>query len=259
MNIFSVEFILASFLIFVRVSSLIFSAPYFSTSVFPQRVKLFFAVTLTIVLYPIIPLQGAVLATNASLVEVVIAIVKEILVGVSMGLVGQIIFGGVQMAGVLVSYDLGISFGSVVDPLSRNKNNTLTQFMILMAILLFLGIRGDVLYIKALVDSFKIVPLGHVHPAEAGPVFLKIAVYLFKVGAQLAAPFLVVLFLMDMSFAVFARIMPQSNIFFIALPLKVGVGILIFIAALPYMPVAFHTFFTQLWNYLFIILRSLGM
>jgi len=226
--------------------------------VFPQRVKLFFAIALTIVLYPIIPLQGAVLAPNATIIEVLIAVIKEALVGISMGLVGQIIFGGVQMAGVLVSYDLGISFGSVVDPMSREQNGTLTQFMILLATLLFLGIRGDVIYIKALVESFKIVPIGHVFPAEAAPLFLKMAVYLFKIGVQLASPFLVVLFLLDMSFAVFARIMPQANIFFIALPLKVGVGIIIFIVVLPFLPVAFHTFFSHLWNDLSTILYALG-
>ncbi|HKJ47291.1 MAG TPA: flagellar biosynthetic protein FliR [Balneolales bacterium] len=258
MNIFSVEFILASFLIFVRVSSLIFSAPYFSSAVFPQRIKLFFAFAVTIVLYPIIPLQGAVLATDATIIQVVIAILKEVLVGLSMGLVGQIIFGGVQMAGQLVSYDLGISFGSIVDPVTSQQNGVLPQFMTLLAILLFLGIRGDALYIKALAASFSIVPIGHVYPAEAAPVFLKMAVYLFKIGVQLASPFLVVLFLMDLSFAIFARIMPQSNIFFIALPLKLGVGILVFLIVLPYLPVAFNTFFNHLWNYLSIVLHSIG-
>lgn len=258
MNIFSVPFILAAFLIFVRVSTLILSAPYFGLTVFPPRIKLFFAVVLTVALYPIIPLQGTALPTDATFIEVLIAIIKEVLVGLSMGFVGQLIFGGVQLGGELISFDLGISFGSSVGPAIEGQSEIFSQLLVLIGIFLFLGFHGDTMYIKALAASFSIVPVGHSFPAHTAFDFLKMGIYLFKIGVQLASPFLVVLFFMDLSFAIFGRIMPQANIFYLELPVKVGVGFLIFLLIIPYLPVTFQHYFDDLWQYLANVLHTIG-
>ncbi len=258
MNVFSVPFILAGFLIFVRVSTLVMSAPYFGLSVFPARIKLFFAIVLTVALYPIIPLQGTALATDATFIEVLIAIIKEVLVGLSMGFVGQIIFGGVQLGGELISFDLGISFGSTVDPVSRGQSGVLSQFMVLIGIFLFISFHGDTIYIKALAASFSIVPLGHAFPSRTAIDFLDMTIHLFKIGVQLASPFLVVLFFMDLSFAIFGRIMPQANIFYLELPVKVGIGFVIFLLVTPYMPATFQHIFDSLWHYLSQVLNTIS-
>jgi flagellar biosynthetic protein FliR len=258
MSIYSVEFILTAFLIFVRVTALVGTAPFFGNDSIPVRVKAFFAIALTIMLAPTIPVQGAVVPVDAPILEVVILIVKEVLVGVAMGLTGQLIFAGLQMGGQLMSVNIGLAFASVVDPVNQTQGSIVSQLFGLLGILIFVGIGGDTYYIQALAKSFEVVPIGAGNITLAAPVFIRIATYLFVVGVQMAAPFIIVLFLLDLSFAIFARIMPQANIFFIALPLKLGIGIILLLLILPYTPMAFEHFFQKMWDFLWTVLQQMG-
>lgn len=258
MSLLSIEFILGAFLVFVRVSALVGSAPFFSNGSIPMRVQLFFAVSLTVMLYPIVPVQGGGIPLDATTLEVVILVLQEVLVGVAMGLTGQLIFAGLQMGGELMSVNIGLSFASVVDPVNQSQGSIVSQLFGLLGVLVFIGVGGDGYYIRALAHSFDVVPLGEGMVTRAAPAFIEIATYLFVVGVQMAAPFIIVLFLLDLSLAIFARIMPQANIFFIALPLKLGIGMLLLILILPYAPAAFDRFFTRLWEFLAMVLEYLG-
>jgi len=257
LSIFSVEYILSSFLIFVRIAALIGTAPFFNGAAFPNRVKLFFSFALTIMMYPLLPEYGNLLSASATSFEVLLAVAREILVGVAMGLTGQIIFAGIRMGGELMSVNIGLSFASVVDPVNEGQNQLVSQFFSFLAVLIFLGIGGEAIYLRALEQSFHIVPVGDARVATAALSFFDIARYLFVIGVQISSPFIIVLFLLDLSFAIFARIMPQANIFFIALPLKVGVGVILMLLVLPYTPTALEHFFNQMWIYLGDVLQAL--
>lgn len=257
-SFFSVTFILTAFLIFVRVSTILMTAPFFGSQMFPRRVKLFFAVIVTILLYPVIPLQDAAIPVDATMIQVIIAIFKEVSIGLAMGLVGQIIFSGIQFGGQFISIQVGLGFASVIDPLTQNQNGVLSQMLILLGTIFFLAIGGDAVYLKAMVKSFEIVPLGTVHMAAPAPSLVRMAGQLFIVGVQLASPFIVVLFLMEICFAIFARIMPQANIFFIALPLKVYVGLVLFGIIVPRLLPAFQHFFDLIFKNLAVILRAMS-
>lgn len=254
-SILRVEFILTAFLIFVRVGALVMTAPFFSSGTIPVKVKAFFAIVLTLMMYPVVSVEGMIIPIDATSLEVLVAVVKEMLVGVAMGLTGQLIFAGIQMGGELMSVNIGLSFASVVDPVNQGQRPLVSQLFGLLAVLVFISVGGGAYYLQALAESFEIVPVGDMHLQRAAPTFIQIATYLFVIGVQMAAPFIIVLFLLDLSFAIFARIMPQANIFFIALPLKVGVGVILMLLILPYAPAAFDNFFSRLWTYLDRILQ----
>lgn len=257
MSLLSIEFILTAFLIFVRVAAVVGTAPFFSNGSIPMRVKLFFAMALTVMLYPVVPVQSTGIPVDATTIEVVVLIFKELLVGAAMGLTGQLIFAGLQMGGELMSVNVGLSFASVVDPVNQSQGSIVAQLFGLLGVLVFVGVGGDEYYIRALAHSFDVVPVGEGMVTQAAPVFIEMATYLFVVGVQMAAPFIIVLFLMDLSLAIFARIMPQANIFFIALPLKLGIGMLLLILVLPYTPVAFEHFFERVWDFMSTLLEQI--
>lgn len=258
MPVFSIPFILSAFLIFVRIAAVVGTAPYFSNGSFPMRIRLFFALALSVMLYPVIPAGAVTLTPDTHTLQLIVLILKELMVGAAMGLTGQLIFAGIQMGGELMSVNVGLSFASVVDPVTQGRNSIVSQLFGFLAILIFINIGGDTYYIKALAESFSIIPIGAGDLSLAAPVFIKMATYLFIIGVQMAAPFIIVLFLMDMSFAIFARIMPQANIFFIALPLKLGVGFILLLLILPYAPPAFQHFFNSLWSYLEKVLYAIN-
>ena len=241
----------------VRVTSVIASAPFFGSFVFPIRVKAFFAIAVTILLYPTIPLQGAVIATDATAIEVTIAIFREMTVGVAMGLVGQIIFGGIQFGGQFISIQVGLGFANIVDPQNQIQNPIFSQVFTFLAIIVFMGIDGEAMYLAAMAKSFEIVPLGTADATTLAPGFVELASELFLIGVQLAAPFIVVIFLLDLSFAIFARIMPQANIFFVALPLKIMGGLIMLVLVVPKLGVAFKQFFTVMYENLGNVLQAM--
>ncbi len=250
MALFSVDFILAAFLIFVRISSMIMTAPFFSSAAFPVQIKIFFALITSVLLYPVIPAENVFIPTDSGALFLATAIIIEVLVGAVLGLIGQLIFAGLEMAGRLISLKIALAFADMVDTMTQEQSTIISNLFSLLAVLVFLAIDGDKIYIRALAQSFEVIPLNQAQVHLAGPYLLEVATYLFVIGVQITSPFLVVLFLLDLSLAIFARIMPQANIMFIALPIKIGVGLTLLILVVPYLPVAFEMMFHRLYDFL---------
>ena len=246
----TIDMILSGFLVFVRIAAMVMTAPFFNSKAYPVQVKLFFAITSTVLLFYIIPSSGAYLSASADGVFIVTAIIMEALVGIAMGLVGQLVFAGLDMAGNLISINTSLSFANMVDPQNQQQSSIITNILNMLGIIVFLAVDGDKLYLSALAKSFEVIPVNQAEIHMAGPFMLEIATYLFVVGVQLTSPFILVLFLMDVTLAIFARIMPQANMMFIALPLKFGVGIGVLMLAIQYLPTAFNMIFQQLFEFL---------
>jgi flagellar biosynthesis protein FliR len=257
MPISSIDLILGAFLIFVRVGALVMTAPFFSVAVFPVRVKVFFALFTSLLLFPVIPAENVAVAMDASSIFFFTLIVKEALTGIAMGLVGQLIFAGLEMGGQLIAVQAALSFANVVDSTTEQQNTVVSNFITTLAVLVFLAIDGEKMYMMALVYSFEVIPISMARLEMASPEFIKAAVYLFMIGVQVATPFLVVLFMLNLSFAIFARIMPQANIFFIALPVKMGIAMVMLYLVIPYLPVAFDEMFSRLFDYLSNVIEAM--
>lgn len=257
MSLLTPEYILAAFLIFVRVSSLVMTAPFFNSAAFPARVKLFFALVISFILSFIIPADSVLIPLETELPFLVTAIILEILVGVALGLVGQLIFAGIEMAGQLISLKITLSFAQIVNTMTQQKSDVVGNLFSMLAVLVFLAMEGDKIYLSGLVKSFELIPINQAELQHAGPFMLEVANYLFIIGVQLAAPFLIVLFLLDLTLAIFARVMPQANILFIAIPIKLLLGFVLLSWLLPYMPDAFSRIFQHLYDYLIEIIGIL--
>lgn len=247
---FSVDYILAAFLIFMRVGGMIMTAPFFSSASFPVQIKIFFAVITSLLLSFVIPAESAAVSAESGTAFIVTAIVLEALVGIALGLIGQIIFAGLELAGSLISLKITLSFAQMVDTMTEQQNEVISNIFSMLAILIFLSIDGDKVYINALARSYEVIPVNMAEIQLTGNYMLEAATYLFIIGVQIASPFLIVLFLLDLSLAIFARIMPQANIMFIAIPVKIGIGLTLMLLILPYIPDAFEIMFRRLYDFL---------
>jgi flagellar biosynthetic protein FliR len=234
------------------------TAPFFSSAAFPARIKLFFALITSMLLTFVIPSGQVLITVESDGFFLPAAIILELLVGVALGLVGQLVFAGLEMAGRLISLKIGLGFANVVNSMTQQQSSVVSNLFTMMAVLIFLSIDGDKIYIKALAKSFEVIPVNQAEIHLAGPYMLEIATYLFVIGVQITSPFLVVLFLLDLSLAIFARIMPQANIMFIALPIKIGVGVVLLILVIPYLPVAFEMMFQRLFDFLYQLLAAIS-
>lgn len=247
-NILQPQTVIAFFLIFVRVSTILLFAPFFNSQVFYNQIKVFFAIVVTFVVMPNVPVNMDNIPTDAGFIELLILTFKEMLIGFSMGLIGQIVLGGIQLGGQFISIQVGLSFANVVDPTTQLQNPIFSQILTLFAILIFLAIGGDIIYLKALNQSFEVIPLGQVAVNGGVDILIEGVGYLFVIGLQMSSPFIVSLLLLDVAFAIFAKMMPQANIFFIAMPLKVGAGIVMLWLVVPRLAVAFTQYFNDMWG-----------
>jgi len=136
----------------------------------------------------------------------------------------------------ILDYQMGLAMANIMDPATSEQTPLLGQFNNLVAMLLFLATDAHHLFVKALVASFQIVPpYGFHFSSGVMDPLIRVSGEMFVIGIKLGAPLIAVLLLMSVAFGLAARAVPQMNIFFVAGPLKILVGLLFMVFSLPYM------------------------
>lgn len=155
----------------------------------------------------------------------------ELLAGLLMGLVVAWIFDAVAFAGQLMDTQMGFSFAQILDP-STGGSASVSGSMLLQITLLFLFLTGlHHQMIQALVESYRLVPIGAGIPLHPQELIILTGQMLAR-GVQLAAPVLVTLFFVDVLEGVAGKMMPQLQLIQLAFPLKIAVGLAIFVLLL---------------------------
>jgi flagellar biosynthetic protein FliR len=228
----SPQFTWSFFLILIRTSGLLVSAPLLSHRGIPSQSKVGFAFFFALVL---VPLEHERLAPPPEqLGDVADAVLREVLFGLALGLAMNIVFMGLQAGSHLIGVQLGFSLGGVLDPISGNQFNALDQLYSLLATLVFFTINGHHLVIQALAETVRAVPPGTFDPfalrvENLGPIFVGFMV----TAARIAMPVVVALSLADLGMGFVARTVPQVQVLVVGAPIKIAVGLLVLIAALP--------------------------
>ncbi|GIV61246.1 MAG: flagellar biosynthetic protein FliR [Rhodothermaceae bacterium] len=214
---------LGVFLVFVRVGGLFVSAPFFGQTTVPVRLRIFMAVLLAYLLVGLTPdpLPPSVFTPFGLMVAVGV----EALTGVVIGLSAQFIFWGFQYAGDVLGFQMGLSLAQVFNPVDGQQTNPMGRFLVMTFLLVFILLDGPHHLIRALVASYQAVPLGGARLMAAGPLMLGWAGALFTTALRLAAPFMVTFFLVEAALGIFARVVPQADLFSLSLPLKLLVGL----------------------------------
>ncbi len=221
-------FLLVSF----RAAGLFISAPILGHRTIPPVIKAGLAIMLAIILIPVASLTPAPQMDSIWILAIFAA--KEMLVGFIIGFFFSLIFIGVQMAGNIVGYQIGLAIVNVLDPEAGTEVSIIGEFWFIIAALIFLSIDGHHAIISAFADSYRLVPVGVFNFAgSAGEFLIRFSAYAFVMAIKLAAPVIITLFLTEVALGIVARTAPQMNIFIVGLPLKIGVGFLVLATALP--------------------------
>jgi len=220
------EYLLRVLLVFVRIGGLLAAAPFFSQRFIPVQVKVMLAAILA---FSLAGLAGGALPPGVTHpVGFVVAVAIEAATGAMLGFAAQFVFYAVQFAGEIVGFQMSLSLAQIYNPVSGEPSNPIGQLLTLLFLLLFLLLDGPQQIIVALVSSFNVVPLAGADLAAGGPLLLQWTGAFFTTALRLAAPFMVTLFLVDVALGVFARMVPQADLFSLSLPLKLLVGLSLF-------------------------------
>lgn len=245
-------------LIFLRIMSAIVAIPLFGYQVVPVAVKAAIGFVLTLaVIPPALPL-GPISPPPGALPLISLG-VKEVLIGVAIGLVGGLFFAGAEMAGRVVGVQSGIGVATTIDPLTEQESDPIAQLKYLLALVLFLTLDMHHQVLLALKSSLEIIPPGEAYLSEPLlPFYLRLVVSTIATGVRVAAPVVGVLFVGEVALGFVARAIPQMNVFFVSIPLKIGVSLMILIAALPLTAQLLGAHFQTISQGLFKVIGMLG-
>jgi flagellar biosynthetic protein FliR len=239
---FNVDQVIFFLLVFVRISTIIALLPVFGSWSIPFQLKVGLSLLLSVILF------GSVMSTAVQ-TEIafspglfILLIMKEVLVGLAIGFVSSMLFTAVQFAGMLIDTEMGFGFVELVNPFTDEPVTVMGQFQVIIFTILFLLFNGHYFLILAIQKSFELVPLMGVNFIEDKMTVHIITMIsnIFILALKFSAPIFVVLFLSGLALGVVARTVPQINIFFVGMPLKILVGISATIFALPMLSVLFR-------------------
>ncbi len=244
-------------LILIRVLAIVLVLPVVSGRQVPIPVKLGFSLALALVVYPAVGTVG--IAVPRSGLALLVALLREIGIGLLIGFLGQLVFAGIQVAGQLIGYQMGFGIVSVMDPQGSQQISIIAIFEHLLAMFLFFVFNVHHLMIQAVAESFRLIPLlqGR-YPLSVMEQLLRNSASLFVTAIQIGAPVMAVLLFANLSMGLISRTVPQMNVFIVAFPLQIGVGLLMLGLSLPVTAGMFHRIFATLGRDVGILLRMMA-
>ncbi|WP_300451268.1 flagellar biosynthetic protein FliR [Accumulibacter sp.] len=216
-----------------RVLALLAAAPPFNNPALTARVRLALGLAITVAIAPALPRIPALdPASGAGL----LFLAQELLIGTGMGFAMRLVFSAVDLAGNVVSLEMGLGFASAYDPQTAGQTAVISEFMGLLALLVFMGINGHLMVLATLTQSFSAIPVGTAQlAADTWSSLAKSAAIMFSAGLLLVLPIVVALMISNLALAVLSRAAPQLNLIAIGFPLTIALGFIALIVGLPYL------------------------
>ena len=168
------------------------------------------------------------------MLQLAFIIAKEFITGITIGFIAYMAFTAIYVAGEIIDMQIGFGVVNVMDPISNIQVPITSNVYFILSMLVYLSVNGHHALIKALFDSYTIVPLGTaVFGAEMADNFMSIFSSIFAVGFKIAAPIVAAILITDVALGTISRMVPQLNVFVIGMPLKILVGIAIIMVTIP--------------------------
>lgn len=237
----------AVFLVAIRIGPLFIMAPVLGSADIPVRVRVFLSLAFALALVMATGVQAeAPLASPGALFA---AAASEFVVGLALVFGVFCAFGALLFGGRLLDIQIGFGVANVFDPISRSQGPLLGTALNLLAIVVFFAVDGHHLLIRGVAWSLTQFPPGRpLADLQLGAIVEQFGI-VFAYGLMVVAPSVIVMLLLDVGLAVAARTMPQMNIFIVAMPLKILVGILVLAMSMQYLAPALYRIFESIPRY----------
>ena len=228
-EIFNEANIVGFILLFFRFGALFIATPIYDHKNIPMNIKAAMAFFFTVVFYASMPT----VSINLDIPTIVIAILGEFLLGLSVGIVLQLAYHVITFAGGQISFMMGFSMASAIDPQSGISMPIISQFLSLLALMVLFALNLHHWILLFIDASLKTVPLGGFLMSKSLFDYIVHATSnMFMVGFMIAFPVIALSWLADVIFGMLMKTMPQFNLLVIGFPIKITVAFVILIATL---------------------------
>lgn len=215
-----------------RIGGLFFTVPIFGSKNYPNTVKVGLILFLSILMaqYASIDTQLSITSTLGFLA----LMVTEIIIGLFIGLLVTLFINFVYMAGNIIDYLIGFSMVSVINPLDETQIPITSNILFIYSTLIFLSLNMHHRIILALVELFRVLPIGRLFDFNISLKYLMVIITdSLSLGVAIAAPFIITILVADFVLGMLSKAMPGMNIFILGMPFKIMVGITVFLFVIP--------------------------
>jgi flagellar biosynthetic protein FliR len=216
--------VFAAGLIFSRVGALLMLIPGIGEQSVPPRIRLGFAFLMTLMLFPLLAAKAPVLPPTVG--AMTLMVIKEVVIGLMIGATLRMFFASMATAGEIVSLQTTLSFAQTAAPGQAQPSASLATFLTLLGLVLVMTTDLHHMFLAAVTHSYSLFPIGRAAPVEdAGALAVQTLGKSFALGLQLAAPVVVFSLIFNIAAGLVGRAMPQFQVFFVATPLIVLLGL----------------------------------
>jgi flagellar biosynthetic protein FliR len=221
---------LSFFLISLRLSAMVLAAPLFSAAAITAPIRIALVMSIAAILTPVVPAPQLNIMSAAGF----ITIAQEIILGLSIGFIMQMVFAAIAMAGEQISFSTGLGFAAMIDPQTGAQSPVITQFLSIVLTFIFLSVQAHHLLIEQIAASYRLIPIGtSIASVKTFLTLLQSAALIFSSSLLIALPVIIALFLINLMIGVLTRIAPQLNIFSVGFPITILVGLGLMLVTLP--------------------------
>jgi len=240
--------VFAFLIIFARIGCAMMIMPGISDSVVPMNVRIHIAMVFSFILIPVVqPLLPEIIPETP--VAFTLLIVKEILTGLFIGLMSQIMMNAMNLVGALVSHASSLSSAFTFNPQMAAQSSVITGFFSIMIVVMIFVTDLHHLLFLGFIDSYEIFP------TQSELMFGDIVVSMsrslgdaFRIGLMIGAPFVIVSIAVFIGMGLVARLVPQIQVFIVSVPVQVMTGLILLMTSVSAMMLYFLGAYEAFWR-----------
>lgn len=216
---------------FMRISAMLMAIPVIGTRLVSVRIRVALGFLLAFMVFPLIP---EVPSVDPLSVEGLTISMHQILIGLAMGFILQLVLAALAIAGESIALTMGLGFASMVDPSNGVNVPVLSQFFLILGTLMFLVMGGHLMIIQLIVGSFQTLPIATTGlERDALWIIITFSSQMFIGAVWIALPAMVSILVITLAMGIMTRAAPQLNIFSVGFPVTMLMGFIILMLVMP--------------------------
>lgn len=222
---------------FLRTLALFGALPPIAQRGVPMRLRVALAFLIAVCAQASLPAMPQIALDSA---QAALAVVQQLVIGISLGFAVRVVFAAVEFAGELIGLQMGLNFAGFFDPMSGGTATSTSRFFGISVSLLFIVLNGHLLVIAAVIQSFQAFPVGPEPFAFLRAVQPQVwGAEVFRLGLWIALPLVAMLLFINLVLGLISRVAQQINVFAIGFPITISVGLLGMLLTLPMLQAPF--------------------
>jgi flagellar biosynthetic protein FliR len=213
-------------LVFLRVSSFLLVLPFFTMANFPVPMRIALGALVALLLVSVVP---AFSLDHLGLISIVGVMAQEVGIGLLLGFVARMIFFAIDIAGSIISNEMGLNLAAIFDPITQQSSQIAGTILLLLSTLVMLTLNLHHSLLLGFQRTYLVLPIGGAHLQNL--LFQNIVgqtSQVFTVALQISAPIIAVSFVITLVFALLSRAVPEMNVFTEMFSFRVVGGMIVF-------------------------------